>query len=982
MSTRLLTVGVALALAATAAGAVEPPQCSRVYPGPSFPRVEIVESSRVQAWDLVGENDDDGLLFVIRREYPWFPDTRFFLQSALPDGEGGMTLGEIVDLGDPDRYSYVRTVTSGDFDGDGTSDAMVYWAPNSTGRIALDFVKGRGDGTYERPIRRVLGAAGHVANPETGDFDGDGKLEIAAFVPNRMLIWSIEGGGFVLDLVLPAGTFLFSEVVDWNADGYDDIAFQLSANDLGFLMGAPQDALTTAEFLSVPYTVLGLATLNDKLLAIEGTRIYSWIFFTERIHQLERDAPEAWAIDLPENSGWVWPSIDLDGDGLEELMFGERGHFFWGGTAGFQVYWGEPQGAPTPGPKSSARTTLFGAMDLNDDGVRDLITSEFGIVLQSEPRQVDEGLHATRASAENQFVDEPYVQVEIGDLDEDGLDDVLLHALYPHVLSAGRSRGDGDFDLTPLQASPAELKNPRLVDLDGDGHLDVAGQSGAAAVAWGRGDGTFGPYDLGDPSVWANRQRYGRLDREGMLDRVELECVPYNCDTYVLRTALGAERVWHATPFTLELPRNRYGRGFVLADLDSDGLDDFVVSRSVVVEERPAQLVWRRSLGDGSFGEEQPVVDHVFDDGVTRIVPTDFDLDGVTDLFAMPWEWYAAPYASVRGDGRGGFEVVWTGERTFPKYGVSDQLWDVDGDGRPDLVAGQYSGWLSPMYRVQIRRGDGLGGFHPVEPAWAGPVGRPGAFRRAGTRDLVRLMEFNTSRLHLELFASTGRVLPEDIAPPIVEIGFTPAAEENHWRVTTVPLDECDDKPRIVRHVVEMLPVRPSPEPKFVRADELEIRLYEVPSRARRDVLLLGPSETEARELYAAAVTRGGVPFESFGVLELGITDEHGDERGPTIRAAHLAQRFVFEDGRLAAAFASHPEGDLFLAVDAVDRSGKLGTTRLSVKEAIASAIHLPGDTEALPEQSAPEKTETRGGTSHRPAAASNAGGETFSSRR
>ena len=60
---------------------------------------------------------------------------------------------------------------------------------------------------------------------------------------------------------------------------------------------------------------------------------------------------------------------------------------------------------------------------------------------------------------------------------------------------------------------------------------------------------------------------------------------------------------------------------------------------------------------------------------------------------------------------------------------------------------------------------------------------------------------------------------------------------------------------------------------------------------------------------------------------------EFGNERGPTIRAAKLAQRFVFREGRLAAAFSTRPGADLVFAVDAIDRAGHLGTTRLSFAE-------------------------------------------------
>ena len=74
------------------------------------------------------------------------------------------------------------------------------------------------------------------------------------------------------------------------------------------------------------------------------------------------------------------------------------------------------------------------------------------------------------------------------------------------------------------------------------------------------------------------------------------------------------------------------------------------------------RLAWRPSLGDGTFGEERALVDHEFLGGISGIDPTDFDLDGTTDLFLRPSSSSEALYVSVRNDGRGNGEVVWTSD--------------------------------------------------------------------------------------------------------------------------------------------------------------------------------------------------------------------------------------------------------------------------------------------------------------------------------
>jgi hypothetical protein len=897
------------------------PECSRVLPGPLFPRPEIVDEDTVRIHAIVGTSGESGLVFVRAQPFPAPPGrSRYYLQSAVPDGSGTLALGEEKDLVEPDRFSFPRKLFAGDADGDGTPDLILYWAANARGRTTLDFFKGLGAGEYASPVRQVLGTTRHVADPELGDFDGDGRIEVVAFVPLSMRVLGIENGGWRFENVQAAGTFTDAEVVDWNDDGLDDVAFLISDTSLAVLFGAPSLPLNGAEIVPTGYSTIGLSSLNGKLLAIEGTRIF-FFWTTEAIHQLERGSPDAWTIRLGDNSGAPYPPIDLDGDGLEDLTFGDKAHFFWGGIAGFKIFWGQAAGAPIAGPESAARTHVVAGVDVNDDGVRDLVTSDYAVLPQPAPRQLEEGLFSTMASQD--IVDEPYLSVRVGDLDEDGLDDLVLEALYPHVLSAALSRGDGRFDIAPLAANAEDFSDSVLIDLDRDGHLDLGAESGPRNVAWGLGDGSFDPYDLVPTSARVVTRRFGELNGDGVPDVVEVSCDSYTCDPAVLGTAFGAARTWHETPFTLVLGADDYRIRWTLADLDADGLDDLVITHRIDGGPFAVRVAWRRALGDGSFGDESDVIDVDFPDGLERITPTDFDLDGVTDLFLQPWTWTQTAYHSVRSDGRGGFAVVWTGSRTRPKSGIDDALHDVDGDGRPDLISGQYSGWLDPQYYVQIRRGDGLGGFLPVEPTtWRGAPGPPGVFRHGGARDLVRLMQFTSFRLNLELFPSLGSVLPRDVAPPTVEVGVTPAGD-SRWRITTVPLDECGDAPRIVRRVVEMLPARPHPEPSFERAESFEIRIYEVPSQKRRDVLLLGPSEDEARKRYAAALRQGGVPFEHFGVLQVGITNEPGDEQGPTIRGARLAQRFVFEGDVLVAAFASHPDADLMLAVDALDRAGR-----------------------------------------------------------
>jgi len=239
--------------------------------------------------------------------------------------------------------------------------------------------------------------------------------------------------------------------------------------------------------------------------------------------------------------------------------------------------------------------------------------------------------------------------------------------------------------------SSGKFRSVALADLDGDGHLDVAG-GGESVLSASFGDGTGRVADtvllLGSGSVHA--VALGDVDGDGLTDLVSS-----------MRGEAAGLAVW----------QNQGGRrwrrgaeptvtstyqGVAAADVNGDGFVD-IVAANATSEAIGGIQVW---FGDGHGGwpmEAGPTSTGIYMD----VAVADFNGDGRPDLAGAGW----GSGGALRlwfGDGQGGWITGPTLEAgSF--YGV--QKADLDGDGHPDvLAAGHRSG-------ISVFRGDGRGGF-------------------------------------------------------------------------------------------------------------------------------------------------------------------------------------------------------------------------------------------------------------------------------
>ena len=134
----------------------------------------------------------------------------------------------------------LRGIATGDFNGDGKFDLVVTNPSDRSVAVLL----GNGNGTFQAPTRVVTGAfPDYPTNVVVGDFNGDGKLDVAItnYFGNSVTILLGNGDGtFQPPADYPAGAYATGLIVaDLNGDGNLDLAVTnaQATNTVSILLG-------------------------------------------------------------------------------------------------------------------------------------------------------------------------------------------------------------------------------------------------------------------------------------------------------------------------------------------------------------------------------------------------------------------------------------------------------------------------------------------------------------------------------------------------------------------------------------------------------------------------------------------------------------------------------------------------------------------------------------------------------------------------
>lgn len=361
--------------------------------------------------------------------------------------------------------------------------------------------------------------------------------------------------------------------------------------------------------------------------------------------------------------GWVSEDIgDITGDGVHDLVITSPGNDANGNSTGRIYVYDGATGAlvfpPISGTIVNARlgSSIGAAGDVNMDGVTDIVAGA-PAVLQGRVfiySGVDGSLLRSYIGQLNgdQF---GFAVRGVGDLDNDGYDDILIGAQFNDV------NGNNSGKAYVYSGAPAQTLMCTMNGIDANDHLG----SGVDVVGDITGDGTP------DFCVGAETAAVGTVLGTG-------RAYIYSGADCLLGGTISAFRTHVPPP-----PAGRFGQFFIdgEADVDNDGtpdvyVSDYNVNRAHIFSGATGSIIWTFA-GDGNGGF-----------GIGRMAG-DVDDDGWADLLLAAW-------ISPVGGNQAGKAFVYSGRtgallETFTHNVALAQLGfdansmgDVNGDGKID----------------------------------------------------------------------------------------------------------------------------------------------------------------------------------------------------------------------------------------------------------------------------------------------------------
>ncbi len=582
-----------------------------------------------------------------------------------------------------------RSVTSGDFDGDGDLDLAT--ANNGSDDVSVLL----GDGAGGFVAAPAVAAGTNPRSVTSGDFDGDGDLDLATANANSDDVSVLLGdgaGGFVAAPVVAVGSTPFSVTSgDFDGDGDLDLATaNFSSSNVSVLLGDGAGG-----FVAAPAVAAGTAPISvtsgdfdgdgdlDLATANAGSNNVSVLLGDGAGGFVAAPAVAAGTTPLSVTSG------DLDGDGDLDLATANEG------SNNVSVLLGNGAGGFVAAPAVAAGTTPASVTsgDFDRDGDLDLATANQG----------SNNVSVLLGNGAGGFVAAPAVaagttarSVTSGDFDGDGDLDLA---------TANNGSADVSVLLNTTDFDPADSLTPALnftvgdgpsgityADFNGDGDLDLATSNYAAssvsvlfgngARGWGAktdfttGTGT-GPVSIvsadfdgdGDPDLATGNQ-----DANNM--------------SVLLNTGSGA--------FGAPAPHTTGISPFAItsADFNTDGNPDLAIAN-----QNSASVSVFFGNGSGGFGLKN---DFTFGGSPTSVVSADFNTDGNPDLATAN---NGGGTVAVRlGNGAGGFASVTNLIAGTNPFRVTSA--DLNGDGNPDLAVANLN-----SANVSVFLGNGAGGF-------------------------------------------------------------------------------------------------------------------------------------------------------------------------------------------------------------------------------------------------------------------------------
>jgi hypothetical protein len=592
-----------------------------------------------------------------------------------------------------------------DFNGDGKLD-LAMPLPCSGCGVAVSL--GNGDGTFQASVSTVnLGGAFFVA---AGDFNGDGKQDLAVLganpanqnVPALFILLGNGNGTFSLQSTTTVFTTPVSTVVgDFNGDGKLDIAVvdRASGGDVVRVFLGNGDGT-----LQAPTAInLGVSAAATQIVAADFNKDGHLDLAVSFQNQPAVDiilgngngtfhAPTVLA--LPTNNGGYGIAVgDFNGDGIPDIVATTPN------IGGVSVFLGKGDGTftgvnnPVSGtlPTATAAVPFGGGQpvavgDFNKDGKLDVIVGLSG-VNGAATVAVLLGNGDGTLQPEMLFgtVDNPSF-VAVADFNGDGNLDWITNANLAFYLAIGLGRGDGTFLAARNFAVGSGAAAAGVADFNKDGKLDVVtanSGSGDNSILLGKGDGTFQPaVSLSVPGLTPVDVVTGDFNNDGNPDFIVLNgnggfVAPcYGTSMNCLSVYLGKGDGTFQTPSVVSSGSSG-GVFMFVGDFNGDGKLDLAIAQNPT---GPPTIAILLGNGDGTFKALTP-----FSTGGSSIAlfaVADVNNDGKLDLIVT--DYLKGQVQIFLGKGDGTFQApsnIATG-----RYPGGVAVADFNGDGKLDIL--------------------------------------------------------------------------------------------------------------------------------------------------------------------------------------------------------------------------------------------------------------------------------------------------------
>jgi hypothetical protein len=626
-----------------------------------------------------------------------FPDvavanfTTNVVSVALNNGDG--TLGTNVNFR---AIDFATLIFAADMTGDAQPDLVLA----SAGLGGMSALVSKGDGSFQTNFNLPFGGVGVAI----GDIRGNGTNDIATVSRSAVNVYLNRGslsfsntlGGFSLSGVSASSVAL----ADLNADGQLDLLVggQGTRSNLVAFLGNGTGSFGTNLLSSAATTNTSLAVADFDG---DGTNDVATLDSTHGViavsHGRGDGTFQLLGTHATGNTGPVFSSIralDLNNDGKPDLVVGHYQTF---------VLLGNGNGTFQPPVKYIEGGIGVAPGDFNGDGVADLAVTLTG--LTNWPNVWLLPGHGDGAfGAPHYPTGAGPMKPVAGDFTGNGTPDIAVPNAATNTLSVLLNNGDGTYGTNVDYFCGAAPQKIAVGDYTGNGHLDliVADLNDSnLRLLRGNGNGTFQPATVVTQLILGvGFVEAGDFTGDGKLDFA----VP---GLFGLQVFPGNNNGTFGAPITSSAAS--FLSFAATGSLRNNGTLDIVTApffgTNVIV-----------LLGNGN-GTFQPPRTNFAGNAIYDVVLGDVNADGkldiiTADLCANCGSAYPGGRLGVlRGNGDGTFQpvVFYPVNPAAGPYSVA--LADINGDGKPDLIAGNFS--RSEIW-VLLNNGDGT--FQPGIP--------------------------------------------------------------------------------------------------------------------------------------------------------------------------------------------------------------------------------------------------------------------------